>query len=339
MASTVARPSSNGAKTLLGRVCPYCSGSKFSLLLDGVRDRLGYVEGQWKFWKCVECGSAIIDPLPDIDNLGALYPPVYTYSPALAKQSFAGRLQAAIEYNLFFRPQYVAQVNRVLRNTVGDGRGKRLLDLGCGRGLRLVEFRKRGCEVHGIDLQQQVVDYLNKDLKIPAVCGDVSELDRHFELGSFDVVTAFHLVEHVPEPAALIADVKRYLKPGGWFVAAVPLIDSIQAKLFGRRWVGVSEAPRHLSIPSQAGLARVCRELGFGRVFWRPDSLFNCAGIASLSFIPSAATTATAGRGIIRNTFVRMMSAGLTFSMLPEGAIENYAFSRMAAGIMFAQSL
>jgi hypothetical protein len=34
-----------------------------------------------------------------------------------------------------------------------------------------------------------------------------------------------------------------------------------------------------------------------------------------------------------------MMSAGLTFSMLPEGAIENYAFSRMAAGIMFAQSL
>ena len=121
---------------------------------------------------------------------------------------------------------------------------------------------------------------------MPAVCSDATDVARHFPPRSFDLVTAFHLIEHLPDLQGLLRSVRTLLKPGGWFAGTVPLVDSLQVRRFGARWAGASEAPRHVTIPSREGIDRLFETAGFERPSIRPDSLLNCAGVAVLSALP-----------------------------------------------------
>jgi SAM-dependent methyltransferase len=73
--------------------------------------------------------------------------------------------------------------------------------------------------------------------------GDV--LDASFAADSFDVITCFHVLEHLYEPKAIVAKVFSWLKPGGIFYVMVPNIDSAAVRVFGSFWYGL-ELPRHL---------------------------------------------------------------------------------------------
>src|SRR5215217_2060933 len=96
--------------------CLYCGGESFQPLYDDVHDRLGYVPGVWSFVRCNDCGSANLRPFPNAQDVPAFYPPVYTFSPDLA-QSFLKRGLSSLEYQLFFRPLYRAQVRVIDRYT------------------------------------------------------------------------------------------------------------------------------------------------------------------------------------------------------------------------------
>ena len=135
-----------------------------------------------------------------------------------------------LEYHCFFRPIYESQARACSRDIAWDGStGKRLLDVGCGTGLRLLAFRRRGFEVEGMDFHPESVEYLRRRHGVAAVCTDVDGLQGHFAAASFDVITAFHVVEHVPDVLALFRSCWTLLKPGGHFAGAVPLLDCIQA--------------------------------------------------------------------------------------------------------------
>jgi hypothetical protein len=159
--------------------CLYCGGSDTEPLYSGVKDRLGFVPGERAFSRCKKCGSAVLDPQPAASELSAFYPPVYSFTLELGKGSRFKRFLSSMEYHLYFRPQYKAQVRRVMRACgLKRGDGKTLLDIGCGRGLRLLEFRRLGFDVRGFDLQEDVVRYLRDELKIPAECGGRSTSSR-----------------------------------------------------------------------------------------------------------------------------------------------------------------
>lgn len=98
--------------------------------------------------------------------------------------------------------------------------GKRILDVGCGGGILAEALAARGAEVTGIDLAEkslkiarlhlfesgQKVDYLLKPVE--ALAQEAPE--------SFDIVTCMEMLEHVPEPASIVAACSRLAKPGGW---------------------------------------------------------------------------------------------------------------------------
>lgn len=330
MSTAVAEP-----RTAAHPGCLYCGGRDLAPLYAGVPDRLGYVPGERTFLRCRGCGSAVLDPLPRTDELPAFYPPVYTFS---AKGHGGGRLRkalAAVEYRLFFAPQYRAQVRAVTRACGAAGAGRTLLDVGCGHGLRLVEFRRLGFAVHGLDLQPEAVEYLRAELNVPAECGDVTELPRLYAADSFDVVTAFHLIEHVPDVGRLLADAAAVLKPGGWFAAATPLLDSPQARLFGKRWVGVTEAPRHLGVATQAGLRAALTAAGFEDIGFTSDAVLNCAGAAGLSLLPGAAATHAAGR--LRGLAARAVAAAAAAAAVPACLVEGSLLGRPALGVVTAR--
>ena len=319
-----------------GRRCLYCHGESFRLLYDRVRDRLGFAAGERQFWRCENCGSAVLSPFPKQEELSSYYPPVYSFNPEIGGQGRFKNLLASLEYRFFFRPQYVAQVRGVMRSIDFSATGRRLLDVGCGRGLRLLVFRDQGFDVEGSDFQPDVVEYVRTKVGLKATCTDVKGLLDNYSAKSFDLVTAFYVLEHVTDVAEVLQTSFQLLKPGGWFVGAVPFIDGLQARLFGRRWINVTEAPRHLSLPSHQGIEQLCRQVGFDKILFRPDSVLNCAGMIGSSLLPGAALTDVYGGGKLKAMLLRFVGAGVTLLSVPLCWLENYAGGRPSLGMVIA---
>jgi 2-polyprenyl-6-hydroxyphenyl methylase/3-demethylubiquinone-9 3-methyltransferase len=97
--------------------------------------------------------------------------------------------------------------------------GKKVLDVGCGGGILTEAMARRGAEVTGIDLSE-------KGLRVAELHLLESQLAVRYEKasaeayaashpGEFDVVTCMELLEHVPEPAAMVEACARLVRPGG----------------------------------------------------------------------------------------------------------------------------
>lgn len=100
-----------------------------------------------------------------------------------------------------------------------DLRGARVADVGCGGGLLSESLARAGAEVIGIDMGEAVIDVARLHLHESALTVDYrvqssAELAAA-EPGSFDAICCMELIEHVPDPAALVADLGAMLKPGG----------------------------------------------------------------------------------------------------------------------------
>jgi SAM-dependent methyltransferase len=320
------------------RPCLYCGATRFEPLYENIRDRLGHVSGAWSFLRCRRCGAANLRPFPQPEDLPSFYPRVYTFSPRLG-QGFLQKLLSVTEYQLFFRPVYRAQVRIIDRHVrSGGGTPGRLLDIGCGQGLRLLEFRRRGYDVCGMDFVQESVDSLAAH-NIPAVCTDIAGLASAYTPASFDVITAFYVLEHMLDVGKALRQCLTLLKPGGWFAGAVPLIDSVQARALGRWNINVSEAPRHISIPTQQAMRTLALQVGFAEetIGLVPDPVMSCAGSASMSLVPSSSTTTVYGGNKLRGITARLTGAAAVLLLVPPVAVENFWLRRPVLGILLAQ--
>ena len=112
-------------------------------------------------------------------------------------------------------------------------------------------------------------------------------------------------------PAAMLRRIHEVLRPGGFVMVGVPVIDSVVARLLGSRWGAVTEAPRHLSLPSFGGLIGMLRRAGFGEVATAPAPLAERGGDLVLSILPTAATTMSYGRGATVAALARRCAAAL----------------------------
>lgn len=98
-------------------------------------------------------------------------------------------------------------------------RRPKLLDLGCGTGLFL-QRRRADCEAYGIDLSPQALGYCRRRGIRTVALADATTLPLKDE--SFDIVTAFDLIEHLADDHALVREIRRVLRPGGFLLTTVP---------------------------------------------------------------------------------------------------------------------
>jgi 2-polyprenyl-3-methyl-5-hydroxy-6-metoxy-1,4-benzoquinol methylase len=111
--------------------------------------------------------------------------------------------------------------------------------------------------------------------------GEVS--DAGYADGYFDVVTMWHVIEHVHDPKGTLAELHRIMKPGGLLVISTPNLWSWDARGFGRYWVGL-DAPRHLYVFSPATLEHLLQQVGFQMERIRSFSLFYRPFARSMQF-------------------------------------------------------
>jgi SAM-dependent methyltransferase len=137
--------------------------------------------------------------------------------------------------------------HRWIRSQIGDSRGKRVLDLGCGAGEAAVWFAKQGADVVASDLSPQFLDLVERVARLhgTTVHTHLADADR-FDLppASFDLVYAGNVLHHVDLDKTL-EQIHRVLKPGGKLFTWDPLRHNPVINVYRRMAAGVRTEDEH----------------------------------------------------------------------------------------------
>jgi SAM-dependent methyltransferase len=158
----------------------------------------------------------------------------------------------------------LSRVLRKLRQTGGNGR--RLLDIGCAGGAFPVAARDLGFDPVGVEPSRWMADYARRTYGLDVRDGILEP--GMFPPGSFDVVTLWDVIEHVPQPHQLLTCARELLKPGGLLLVNYPDIGSITARLLGSRWPFWLSV--HLFYYTRATMARQLATSGYTLLWQEP---------------------------------------------------------------------
>ena len=169
-------------------------------------------------------------PQPAPENLGKYYESEDYISHTDSKRSFFEKLYHTIKQKALF--DKVKLIQRL------SNKGK-LLDIGAGTGDFLVTAKNFGWSATGIEPNEKAKGIAaKKGISFIAATEEVED-------NTFDVITMWHVLEHVPDVEEQIKELKRVLKPEGVLVIAVPNFKSYDAKYYGEYWAAY-DVPRHL---------------------------------------------------------------------------------------------
>ena len=137
--------------------------------------------------------------------------------------------------------------------------GGKLLDVGAGRGRFVLSARAAGWDAVGIEPSERGASAAAAD---GAPVQRTSVEDAAIAAGSVDAATVWHVLEHLDDPAAALARIATWLRPGGTLVVGVPNLDSWQARIGGARWYHL-DVPRHRVHFTAAGVETLLLRAGF----------------------------------------------------------------------------
>ncbi|MBN1836913.1 MAG: class I SAM-dependent methyltransferase [Spirochaetales bacterium] len=218
--------------------CPMCGADASRPFLAG--------EG-CRYVRCSVCGLVFQNPQPLLEDLRHRYADGYF------------RYELENELNFFNLMRLGLADIRFDRLAARIPQPRRFLDVGCATGMLLQHIETQGWEVEGVELCRQSAEHGIRERSLRIHVGTLEE--ACLPSASFEVVHFSHLIEHVPDPRALLAEVRRVLAPGGWTIVTTPNVDGFQARWFRERWR--SAIPDHLVLFSKRTLRALLARAGF----------------------------------------------------------------------------
>jgi 2-polyprenyl-3-methyl-5-hydroxy-6-metoxy-1,4-benzoquinol methylase len=238
------------------------------VLYAHLHDRLYDVPGEWTLCICPSCGLVWLNPLPIEDDIGKVYNSYFTHEtgkPAWQSDNpvYRAWVKAGGVYRAAINNSFMGQMRRRADSMyLGSVMPGRLLDVGCGDGGWLAKMKTLGWQVEGQETDADAASYAMRVHGVTVHVGLLHEL--HLPPSTFDAITLSHVIEHVHDPIAVLAECRRLLKPHGRLIALTPNVESYGHKRFGVNWVAL-EPPRHLTLFSPATLAEVAKRAGFAQ--------------------------------------------------------------------------
>lgn len=229
--------------------CPICNSHNISVLYKLYDDRYGY-PGMFNLLVCNSCDHKFIAHRFNDSQIADLYTNYYPrkfiklkdYKPHEFKEGFKVWLDG-IKSSAY---TYVTENVRVL-------------DIGCGFCESLGYHKKRGCEVYGTELDENIMEIAEK-LGFNVKIGAFNPND--YEPNFFDYVTMDQVLEHLPNPIEFLKGVYSILRVGGILIISTPNANGWGAKLFGRKWINW-HTPYHLNLFSKKSIEITARKSGF----------------------------------------------------------------------------
>lgn len=206
------------------------SGKEFKLLYDKEREML------------------ITEPKPDLTELPEFYKSEEYISHTDSTSSLTDKIYQLVK-------KYMLKKKLKWINRKFPSQGK-ILDIGAGTGDFLLEAKKAGWKVQGIEPDEKARALAQKKgIFLSPDSGD-------FKSGKFDVITMWHVLEHVYDLKAQIIELEHLLKKGGLLVIAVPNFKSYDAVYYKGNWAAY-DVPRHLWHFSQNSFKHLFAGTGF----------------------------------------------------------------------------
>lgn len=200
-----------------------------------------------QYFKCLSCGAVFLDHVPefkDYDKSGFYQRKSALFSPVIRRlmSFFHGRRYSYVKYSY--------------KNALAG----RLLDIGCGKGDFLNVARQAGWSVCGIEPTKRSAEYARNEHGIEVIETGLHE--SNIAASSFDVVTMWHVLEHISDSCGVLNEVRRVLVDSGILIIAVPNIKSLQAYLGGGKWFHL-DPPRHIIQFYPEFLCKQLKQSGF----------------------------------------------------------------------------
>jgi SAM-dependent methyltransferase len=195
--------------------CNLCGSSRFSLFADKRGQRSKHT---FRIVRCDDCGLMFVSPRLSAEESRALYEEAHAHAdhpPTSVGDDNAGTLEkiAALK----------------------PGRSLRLLDIGCGSGGLLRALKGAGYDdVWGVELSPHAADIAKQTPGVKVVLGDI--VDVSLPGGSFDVINATDVLEHLRDPLSTFRRIKSLLAPGGVFLYGAGNAHGLYARVLGARW-------------------------------------------------------------------------------------------------------
>jgi 2-polyprenyl-3-methyl-5-hydroxy-6-metoxy-1,4-benzoquinol methylase len=258
---------------LPARPCPLCARRDEAVLHRDGAPR-GAAVGDPRALQCRGCGLIFLDPVPSEAYETGAYGSDY-YAPWQGREEKARRR--------LWRRRLAALDRHGARGT--------LLDVGCGDGLFLETAQQRGWRGDGIEFSPEGARRAAARLRRPIAVGDLAA--RSLLPGPYDIVTLWHVLEHLPEPRPMLEAARRRLRPGGTLVVAVPNTDNLPMRAAYRvargrplpLWEPGAREP-HVSHFTPATLREILARAGFEILAVEPD---RCALTPAKRLIDAAA--------------------------------------------------
>jgi len=221
--------------------CPVCNGAALHQ----------YTKGEFNVAQCTECKTLFIENPPS--DTSALYDESYFFG------GESGGYGSYDEEKETMRATFEKCLDLISEYQTGGA----LFDVGAATGYFLALARDRGFSVSGIDISAAAAREATKK-GIEVETGTL-ETVRH-QPDSYDVVTMFDVLEHVPHPDALVKEAADMLRRGGILMGCTPDSMSVNARLMGKRWHLLCP-PEHLVLMNDKSLRLLLAEQGFTTVW------------------------------------------------------------------------
>jgi 2-polyprenyl-3-methyl-5-hydroxy-6-metoxy-1,4-benzoquinol methylase len=210
--------------------CPLCKSGLF-LNKQEIKDHAVSKES-FILCKCSKCSLLFTNPRPDAESIA----PYYDFPEYFSHEDKAKNLT-----QLIYQKVRNYSVKKKVKLISGLHEKGRLLDYGCGTGALLSEAKNQGWKISGVEPNSKARTQANLKLK-----GKVKEtLDDLAKDKKFDIITLFHVLEHIHDMKKTVKSLVKHLKSGAYMIVAVPNPESWDANKYGTYWAGW-DIPRHL---------------------------------------------------------------------------------------------
>ncbi|MEQ8660163.1 MAG: class I SAM-dependent methyltransferase, partial [Gammaproteobacteria bacterium] len=214
--------------------CPVCDGTRFTHLFD---------KGGEPFVRCAGCGLVLINPRPSFAAIRAGYDAAYS----------AGYTRKA-DKKLARARRRVARVRR------RQGVPGRWLDVGCSAGFVVRAAADAGYDAHGVDIEHDGIAWGRQQLGLANLREGLLD-EQGYAAASFDVISLYDVIEHVPDLNAFVAELARLLAPGGVIDLGTPDLGHWRVPRPLARW-GELKPSEHLYYFNRTTLARLLARHG-----------------------------------------------------------------------------
>ena len=207
---------------------------------------------KFKIEACPFCGFLFTNPRPTQNEIKAYYHSEAYISHTEKKQSLRDRL--------YFYVQKIMLAKKFrLLNKHTNPKQRKLLDYGCGSGTFLKESVIRGYDSVGYEPEQIA---RKKAQAKGLLVADRNEKVLGIDTQAYDIISLWHVLEHLHEFPSILNDFYTKLSPDGILLIAVPMAESADAVYYKNNWAGW-DLPRHLFHFTRESLVKSCNQAGF----------------------------------------------------------------------------